>query len=953
MHSALFLFMSFIGAAPAAEAPPRSLDPRVVIEEFAAQPDIVTPTGLAVDEQGRVLVAECHTHFRPPDYAGPPADRIRMLVDTDNDGRADRVTNFYEGGTATMNLAVYEDGSVFVATRMDIHRLSDRDSDGVSDDRKLIARLETAGNYPHNGLSGFAFDGLGNVYFGLGENLGADYRLIGADGTTLSGGGEGGSIYRCRPDGSQLVRLATGFWNPFHLCCDAFDRLFAVDNDPDSRPPCRLLHVVPGGDYGYRFRNGRKGVHPFTAWNGELPGTLPMTAGTGEAPSGVLAYDSDMLPEEFRGTLLVTSWGDHRIERFRLVPHGASFRATAEPVITGGENFRPVGIALAPDGSLFVSDWVDKSYELHGQGRVWHIRNRDGETLPRLRDARHSRHRPDRQAAIRRSIDNAKKQNARSGASPEQRLAVQVSQLTDIVLGKDSPAVRADALIGLARADHIAKVAKKIAERDASPDLRALATRLGVDDVATLGTLESDKEAEVRAEALRRLVDPHARPLLLKELADQDPFIAQAARSALARSTNLEERLQLTAAESAPIRLAAILLLRESSASPARAPLAKLLADPDATVRFAAVQWVAEAGLSEYREQIANGLASGATTRSLFEAYLAALERLDGRERKVKDEWSGEQYVLSLIENPDTAPAVRARALRTLRADHPALTIDLLTKLAAAPDLPTRVEAIRSLRERQEPEARDEIERLAADGQAPVELRAEAIVGITADTEKRRELLLALADTDDSHLRREALRSLRGAVLSASDRARLAALRPKEADHEMIGRLLGEAAQSRPPRTDGPGWAALISADGDPASGERIFFHPRGPACYRCHQMDGRGGSIGPELSVTPRALSPARLLESLLVPSKEIAPQFTSWTVIRHDGTTFSGIMLSEGPDGTRQYGTPDGQTITVRDADVAEVRTQPKSIMPDDLCVQMTPAELADLVAFLRGAK
>ena len=40
----------------------------------------------------------------------------------------------------------------------------------------------------------------------------------------------------------------------------------------------RLLHVVEGGDYGYRFRNGRKGTHPFTSWNGELPGTLPMVA---------------------------------------------------------------------------------------------------------------------------------------------------------------------------------------------------------------------------------------------------------------------------------------------------------------------------------------------------------------------------------------------------------------------------------------------------------------------------------------------------------------------------------------------------------------------------------------------------------------------------------------------------------------------------------------------------
>ena len=239
-----------------------------------------------------------------------------------------------------------------------------------------FVRLDTPGDYPHNGLSGFAFDFAGNVYFGLGENLGADYRLIGSDGITLSGGGEGGNIYRCRPDGSKLERVATGFWNPFHMTFDVFGRLFAVDNDPDSRPPCRLLHIVEGGDYGYRFRNGRKGLHPFTAWNGELPGTLGMVAGTGEAPSGVVEYDRDNLPEDYRGTLLVTSWGDHRIEQYRLEPHGASFRATMKPVVVGGDDFRPVGIAVAPDGSLYISDWVDKSYTLHGKGRIWRLRGR-------------------------------------------------------------------------------------------------------------------------------------------------------------------------------------------------------------------------------------------------------------------------------------------------------------------------------------------------------------------------------------------------------------------------------------------------------------------------------------------------------------------------------------------------------------------------------------------------
>ncbi len=529
--------------------------------------------------------------------------------------------------------------------------------------------------------------------------------------------------------------------------------------------------------------------------------------------------------------------------------------------------------------------------------------------------------------------------------------------LESVASGREPAEIRADALVGLARA----KDAKRalacivhVAREDSASEMRALAVQLGVEDIPTLTAIaETVADPAVRAAALRRLVAPQARPILVKTLADPDPFIGQAARAALARSTNLEARLQLAESENAAVRLAAIALLRKSEDPAARAPLTRLLADPDASVRFAAVQWVAEAGLGDYREQISAGLAHGATTRSLFEAYLAALEKLDGQERKVKDEWSGEQYVLSLIENPDTAPAVRARALRTLRADHPALTIALLTRLEAAPDLPTRLEAVRSLRERQEPEARGQVERIAADAAAPAELRAEAILGITGDSADRRRLLLDLASDGDPVLRREALRSLRGAPLSDADRERLAALRDQERDREMIDRLLGAEAPARPPQVATDDWAALVGAGGNAAAGQRVFFHPRGPACYRCHQMDGRGGSIGPELSVTPRALTVGRLLESLLKPSKEIAPQFTSWAVVRHDGTTFSGIMLSEAPDGTRQYGTPDGQTITVRDADVAEVRPQPKSIMPDDLCTQMTPAELADLLAYLRATK
>ena len=370
---------------------PKVMDARLKIELFAEHPQIVTPTGLDVDSAGRVWAIESNTHFPPEGYTGHKSDRLLVMKDANGDGRADDITVFADGFVHAMSVAVRpawfpteekknEQGnyvvpvfSVYVATRREIVLLHDDDGDLKSDRKEVLVSLDTPGNYPHNGLAGIAFDATGWMFFGFGENLGADYKIKGSDGTTLSGGAEGGNIYRCRLDGSQLSRWATGFWNPHASCVDAYGRLFSVDNDADSRPPCRLLHIIPGGDYGYRFRNGRKGLHPFTSWNGEIPGTLPMVAGTGEAPSGIVAYESNGFPAEYLGNLFVGSWGDHRIDRFQLVPEGASFKSLAEPLVVGTQDFRPVGLAIAPDGSLFCTDWVSREYKLHGKGRLWRI----------------------------------------------------------------------------------------------------------------------------------------------------------------------------------------------------------------------------------------------------------------------------------------------------------------------------------------------------------------------------------------------------------------------------------------------------------------------------------------------------------------------------------------------------------------------------------------------------
>ena len=348
---------------------PKSLDPNFKLELFADNSMISTPIGCTIDQSGRLLVIESHTHFRPDNYEGPENDRILAFSDKNNDGKADKTDIYYEGGTHTMSIQADGKGSTYVATRAEIFRLDDKDGDGTVDSKENLIKLKTPGKYPHNGLCGLVLTSDNSrLYFGLGENLGKDYEIISYSGakeaTSLRGGGEGGNIYSYDLSDRSLSKIATGFWNPFGICLTKEGEMFAVDNDPDQRPTNRLLKIVPGGDYGYQFKYGRPGTNPLQAWDGELPGTLPMICGTGEAACSVIPYGEH---------LWVSSWALGQIEQYKLTKKGSNYSATMKTIVKGDANFRPVDFAHAEDGSVFFTDWVNASYQLHGQGKVWKL----------------------------------------------------------------------------------------------------------------------------------------------------------------------------------------------------------------------------------------------------------------------------------------------------------------------------------------------------------------------------------------------------------------------------------------------------------------------------------------------------------------------------------------------------------------------------------------------------
>ena len=372
-------------AAESAEVAPMLDHPNIKgITLFAENPDIVTPVGIAVAPDGRVFAQENNTHQRPRDYAGADTDRILIFEDTDGDGVSDQQSVFYEGDLFSTDLLFGPDGHLYVATRWFVGRFPNASKLSQAEaGPEILVNCETDGAYPHNGVGGLAIDPANPEWlaFGFGENLGADYTFVGSDGKRLSGGGEGGSTYRCRTDGSQLERLSTGHWNAFGMAFDLKGNLFSTDNDPSSTPPNRLLHIVPGADFGYEFRYGRTGRHPLVTWTGENPGTLGMVTGIGEAACGIIPFGP--------GQMLVASWGDNRVYLHTLVPMGRSFSATRENFISGSNLFRPVHFAYNQDASvLYISDWVKSDYPVHGQGRIWRVElKRSVDLAPRPRES--------------------------------------------------------------------------------------------------------------------------------------------------------------------------------------------------------------------------------------------------------------------------------------------------------------------------------------------------------------------------------------------------------------------------------------------------------------------------------------------------------------------------------------------------------------------------------------
>ena len=286
-----------------------------------------------------------------------------------------------------MNLA-FAGSELYLTTKNSVVRYRDNNKDNKKDDSKVLLRMTKPENpYDHAAILGIAIGPDSMIYVSRG-NVGSSHWLImGTDGSKLEGFGDGGNVFRCRMDGSGIEPIATGFWNPFDIKFTLDGRLMLTDNDPDSRGPNRLIEVVPGGDFGYKSLYGGSGVHPYLAWNAELPGTLPYAAPLGEAPCALIDGGYTSFGEDYQQVILAQIWEENNIVKIPMKEKGSSVTGIPELWIQGDSLFHPVAFATNNKGELYMTDWVVRQYPNHGRGRIWRITSKNPDPnykVPRL-----------------------------------------------------------------------------------------------------------------------------------------------------------------------------------------------------------------------------------------------------------------------------------------------------------------------------------------------------------------------------------------------------------------------------------------------------------------------------------------------------------------------------------------------------------------------------------------
>jgi putative membrane-bound dehydrogenase-like protein len=368
-------------------------DERLELTLFASEPMMTNPTNMDIDDRGRVWIAEAYnyrTQLNPRNPTKAEGDRILIMEDTDGDGVADTSKVFYQGTdiNAALGIAVLGD-KVYVSVSPYVYVFTDADGDDVPE-KKEILFSGVGGEQHDHGMHAVTFGPDGKLYFNYG-NSGEGLRdaegnpiidPIGRPITNETPTYQEGMVFRMDPDGSNVEILGWNFRNNYEVAVDSYGRMWQSDNDDDGNRGTRINYVMDYGNYGFKdemtrtdWRTRRINMEdsiPLRHWHLNDPGVVPNLLQTyAGSPTGILVYEGTLLPKEYQNQVIHADAGPNIIRAYPVQESDAGFTAEIINLMDGNKRdnwFRPSDVTVAPDGSIFVSDWYDPGVGGHAMG---------------------------------------------------------------------------------------------------------------------------------------------------------------------------------------------------------------------------------------------------------------------------------------------------------------------------------------------------------------------------------------------------------------------------------------------------------------------------------------------------------------------------------------------------------------------------------------------------------
>lgn len=959
-----------------APLPPEEAARTMVVPEgfritlFAGEPDVRQPIAFAIDDRGRLWVAEAYAY--PKHSAQPGRDRIVIFEDEDGDGRHDRRSVFYEELNYVSGIEVGF-GGAWVVSPPYFYFIPDRDGDDRPDGEPRVV-LDGFGNHAnaHNMANGLAWGPDGWLY---GTHGRTNWSSLGRPGTPESERVRfDGGVYRYHPVRDVWEAYADGTTNPWGIDWNDWGQAF-ISNCVNPH----LFHVIQGAHY-EPWRNRRSSQHAYARIptiadhlhflgganvRAEIGAAAELDAGGGHAHCGAMVYLADSWPERYRNTVFMNNVHGRRINNDVPKRAGSGYTAThaRDLMISRDPWYMGVTLRYGPDGSVFASDWSDTG-ECHSTrntrrhtGRIYKISYGEpaakspGPNLASLADeelVELQLHRNDWFVRHARRLLQERSHAARDMSAVHRRLHTMFREQSE--------------------------VPRKLRA------LWALHVTGGVDDSFLVERLDDDSES-IRAWAVQLLCEDRDPP---PEALQRFRELAASGASQLVRLHLASVLQRLRAADRWPIGEA--LASRAEDADDPNLPLmlwygVEPLVDSDID-RFVALAGAATIPL--LRRHIARRVAS-LETRSAREG-LEALARLL---EKTDDDGARSDLLAGMlrglegrrrVRRPRSWPLAYARLQESPRAS---LRRDA-ERLALIFDDPA---ALRSLRER------------AADADVPADERRQAVDTLVArkaddlpplllklinDPATRRAALRGLAEYDHPETAATILRSYASLDPAAKrDAVQALASRPAWAMQLLDAVESGQipagdlsAYTARQLRNLGDPrviervravWGELRATPEDRAQqiadyrsrltreslskadlseGREIFEK----TCGSCHRLFDAGGTIGPDLTGAQRA-NLDYILENLIDPSAAVSKDYQMEVITTVDGRVITGLIETE--TSTSVTVQTVNERIVVPSPEILSRSRSSLSIMPDGLLTPLTFAELRDLIAYLASPK